>query len=144
LGPNRLNVKIGPASGAQRFGVFESVFPPGAGAFVHRHRSYDEAFYVLEGEIEYVLDEQRVTASSGTTVFVPAGVVHTFKNVGNADARHLVIHAPVEVLQMIEELGQARPDQIAEILAKYDSELVEHRQLQISPIDRGSGNVIPS
>ena len=107
--------------------MFESVFPPGAGAFVHRHRSYEEAFYVLDGEIEYALDDRPVTASPGTTVFVPAGVVHAFKNVGNADARHLVIYAPVEVLQMIEDLGQARPDQIAEILARYDSELVEPR-----------------
>ena len=69
FGPNRLSVKVGPESGAHRFGVFESVFPPGAGTFVHRHRLYDEAFYVLEGEIEYRLDDQRVTALPGLTVF---------------------------------------------------------------------------
>lgn len=78
FGPNRLTVKVGPESGGQQFGVFESVLPPGAGAFAHRHRSYEEAFYVLEGEIEYCLDERLMTAAAGACVFVAAGVAHAF------------------------------------------------------------------
>ena len=125
VGPNRLTVKVGPDSGGRQFGVFESVLPPDAGAFAHRHRTYEEAFYVLEGEIEYRLDERQVTAVAGACVFVPAGVAHAFRNVGVGDARHLVIHAPLRALEMIEDLGRARPDQVAAVLAKYDSELVE-------------------
>ena len=125
FGPNRLTVKVGPESGGRPFGVFESGLPPGAGAFAHRHRSYEEAFYVLEGEIEYRLDERLVTAAAGACVFVPAGVAHAFRNIGAGDARHLVIHAPMRALEMIEELGRARPEQFAEVLARYDSELVE-------------------
>jgi quercetin dioxygenase-like cupin family protein len=123
FGPNRLAVKVGPESGGQ-VGVFESTFPPGAGAFDHRHRSYEEAFYVLEGEIEYRLDEQRVVAAAGACVYVPPGVAHGFRNVGPGHARHLVIHSPTRALEMVEELGRTPPERHAEVLAKYDSELV--------------------
>jgi quercetin dioxygenase-like cupin family protein len=106
-------------------GMFESELPPGSGAAAHLHHRFEEAFYVLAGEIEYRLDDQRITATAGSYVFVPSGVVHGFKNIGAANARHLVIFAPVEVLSMIEELGGAKPDAIAEIMARYDSELIK-------------------
>jgi mannose-6-phosphate isomerase-like protein (cupin superfamily) len=98
--------------------------PTGARAFLHRHRSYEEAFYVLEGEFTYRLGEREVTASAGTCVFIPARVVHGFKSTGPGPARHLVIHAPVQALAMIEELSQASVEQIPEVLAKYDSEFI--------------------
>jgi quercetin dioxygenase-like cupin family protein len=128
LGANHLivhqTVKVGPESGSQHFGMFESVLPAGAVVFLHRHHSYEEAFYVLEGEITYRLGEREVTASAGTCVFIPAGVVHGFKNSGPGPARHLVIHAPVQALAAIEALGQASVEQIPELLAKYDSEFI--------------------
>jgi quercetin dioxygenase-like cupin family protein len=128
LGANHLTVhqtvKVGPESGSQHFGMFESVLPAGAMVFLHRHNSYEEAFYVLEGEITYRLGEREVTASAGTCVFIPAGVVHGFKNSGPGPARHLVIHAPVQALAAIEALGQASVEQIPELLAKYDSEFI--------------------
>lgn len=124
LGPNRLVVKVGPEHGGRLLAVFESVLPPGAGAFVHAHRAYEEAFYVLEGEIEYRLGEERIAAGAGTSVFVPAGAVHGFKNLGHRDARHLVTVAPAIALEMIEALGQARPEDVAAVLARYDSEFI--------------------
>jgi quercetin dioxygenase-like cupin family protein len=117
-------VKVGPESGSHHFGVFESVLPAGAGVFLHRHRSYEEAFYVLEGEITYRLGEREVTASAGTCVFVPAGVVHGFKSAGPGAARHLVIHEPMQALAMVEELGQASGEQIPAVMAKYDWEFI--------------------
>lgn len=125
FGPNSLAIKVGPESGGQQFGIFESILPPGAGAFDHRHRSYEEAFYVLAGEIEYRLGDERVVATAGSCVFVPAGVAHGFRNVSSADARHLVIHAPMRALEMIEALGRAGPERRAEVLAQHDSELVD-------------------
>jgi hypothetical protein len=50
--------------------------------------------------------------------------VHGFKSTGSGPAGHLVIHAPVQALAMIEELGQAGVEQIPEMLAKYDSEFI--------------------
>ncbi len=125
FGPNRQTMKIGPDSGSRQLGIFESVFPAGKGAFVHLHHHYEEAFYVLEGEIEYRLGERLVRATPGAWVFVPSGVVHAFKNVGPGNARHIVVTAPATALEMIEELDKVRPEQIGEVMAKYDSELID-------------------
>jgi len=124
FGPNRLTVKVGPEAKGQ-FGVIESVIPPSGGPALHRHQRYDEAFYVLEGPIEYRVGERWVTATAGTFVFAPAGSAHGFRNGGASDARHLVIAAPVEALDMIEAASSVAPDQIVQTFARYDTELVD-------------------
>jgi len=63
----------------------------------HIHRQHADAWYVLEGELEFGLGpggEKLVRAPSGTLVLVPAGVIHTFRNDGSATTRFLNIHAP--------------------------------------------------
>lgn len=124
FGPNRLTIKVEASSGSQQLGVFESVLPPGAEVFAHRHRDYEEAFYVLEGTIEYQLGEERVQVPTGGCVFAPAGVAHSFKNVGTMNAHHLVMTAPPQAVQLVEELGQAGPGGVVEVLARHHSELV--------------------
>jgi hypothetical protein len=64
-------------------------------------------------------------APTGTTICVPRGVVHAFRNASQAPARHLVVHAPVEALDAIEEVAGAGRDQWGGIFAKYRSRLVD-------------------
>jgi len=42
------------------------------------HHDWDEAFYVLEGEIEFVCDGETHVCAPGTLVHVPAGTSHGF------------------------------------------------------------------
>lgn len=126
VGPTKLLVKAGPEVGHRLVGVFESLMPPGGGfPFAHVHDEYEEVFYVLEGEVEYRLDDTWTVATAGTTVCVPPGVVHAFRNVSQAHARHLVVHAPPAAVQMVEELGQAARDQWDVILARHHSRFVD-------------------
>ena len=63
----------------------------------HVHRRHADAWYVLEGELEFGLGadgEELRRAPAGTLVLVPAGVIHTFRNEGPATARFLNVHAP--------------------------------------------------
>ena len=124
IGPDRPTVKVGPEAGGQ-FGVIESVLSPGAGPAPHRHQRYDEAFYVLEGHIEYHVGDRRVTATAGTFIFAPARSTHGFRNVGENNARHLVITAPAEALDMIEAVYSGAPEQLAAVFARYDTELID-------------------
>lgn len=121
FGPNQLRVKIDVQTGAQQLMVLESTFPPDAGGPLHLHRSFEEAFYVLEGEIEYRVGESRVRATPGATIFIPPEAPHAFRNVGSGPARHIAIASDPRGAQMIEELGQASPEKYGEILARYDS-----------------------
>jgi quercetin dioxygenase-like cupin family protein len=56
---------------------------------LHRH-DVDEAVYVIDGEGEYRLDDQRHDVRPGDTVFIPAGTPHGTRNTGD---RALHIHA---------------------------------------------------
>jgi quercetin dioxygenase-like cupin family protein len=57
----------------------------------HIHREHADAFYVLEGEMDFHVAGETVRASAGWFVLSPAGVVHGF---GPGSARMLNFHAP--------------------------------------------------
>jgi hypothetical protein len=63
--------------------------PPGsAGPRLHRH-DFDEAFYVIDGELTFHLDSELVTVGAGALAFAPGGVPHTFANRGTAPAHYV-------------------------------------------------------
>jgi len=64
-------------------------FPPGAAVPRHTHPG-EELVYVLEGAIEFQLEGQPpVTVKVGEVFFVPAGTVHTAKNVNSGNSAAL-------------------------------------------------------
>jgi mannose-6-phosphate isomerase-like protein (cupin superfamily) len=60
----------------------------------HVHQTEDDAFYIVEGEMTFILGDEEVGAPSGTFVLVPPGVEHGFRNDGDVPVRMLNIHAP--------------------------------------------------
>src|SRR5262245_23155841 len=79
----------------------------------HIHTNCEEAFYVLDGEIEFFLGDDKVIGRAGSFVHVPGGVSHTFGNIAAPLSRVLIIHAPamdayVEELQALWS-GQTPP-----------------------------------
>jgi uncharacterized cupin superfamily protein len=60
----------------------------------HRHSGNEEAYFVLDGDVTFILDGSMSTRGAETFVLVPAGAAHTFGNTSDAPARLLVIHAP--------------------------------------------------
>jgi len=58
----------------------------------HSHPG-EEIIYVLEGLLEYQLDGQPpVTLKAGDVLFIPAGVVHSAKNVGSGNGAELATY----------------------------------------------------
>jgi mannose-6-phosphate isomerase-like protein (cupin superfamily) len=76
-----------------RVSMIETAPGPGAGPPLHHH-DFDEAFYVLEGELTFQLRDQLVKARPGDLVFAPRGVDHTFANLSGAPARQLIVCTP--------------------------------------------------
>jgi len=77
-----------------RFTMFLSVTPPGMGPPPHLHVVDDEWFHVLEGRAEFFKDGGWVEVPPGTSVFIPHGTVHTFRNAGDAPLKQLVHASP--------------------------------------------------
>ena len=98
----------------------------------HVHRTFDEAWYILDGEVEFKLGAHREIATPGTFVFAPRGAPHQFRVIGSAPARWLTIFSPGRYFHMVEELlavlppGGGPPPEAAwkAILERYDSEVV--------------------
>jgi mannose-6-phosphate isomerase-like protein (cupin superfamily) len=83
------------ATTAGRFSLMERTLPPGGRMPPpHRHVGNDEAYFVLEGEVEFRIGDEVFAATNGTFVLVPAGESHTFGNTTDLAARLLVLHAP--------------------------------------------------
>ena len=67
---------------------------PGRVLEPHVHPEEDDAFYILEGEMTFMLDGRDVAGPPGTFVLVTPGIEHGFRNDGATPVRMLNIHAP--------------------------------------------------
>ena len=88
---NRVVTIVGETS---ELSVNEIEFDPTFSVDAHTHADHVDAFYVLEGEVEFALGGETIRAGPGTFVAVPPGTVHGFRNPGSARARLLNLHAP--------------------------------------------------
>ena len=71
------------------FSVMEFVTPPGKGVALHVHEREDELVYLLEGEIEVTLGNQKMKAVPGVMALLPRGIPHGFTNIGDKPSRLL-------------------------------------------------------
>ena len=85
--------------------VIESDFdgPP-----LHLHPSFDEGFYVLEGELTFRVADEILTGGPGTFAFAQRGTPHTFANLSGERARVLVICTPAGFERYFERLAARR------------------------------------
>ena len=78
------------------FEAIELTFEPGwEGVDPHTHADHVDSFYVLEGEVEFLVEDRTIRGGPGTYVAVPQGIVHGFRNPGPGRIRVLNIHAPL-------------------------------------------------
>lgn len=66
-------------------------FAPGAYFPRHTHPG-EEIIYVLSGTIEYEIAGKLTTVKAGDVLFVPNGVVHAARNVGDTSASELATY----------------------------------------------------
>ncbi|HVC46903.1 MAG TPA: cupin domain-containing protein [Terracidiphilus sp.] len=105
------------ATGQSTNGAFALVehweMPPGFASPYHMHHREDESFYVLHGEIAFVIDGRWQRGGPGTFVFGPREVPHGFKAVGDKPAHVLILATPAGFEQFLSALAQPLGDPIA-------------------------------
>ena len=120
--------KVTPAENGGRYLQFESSHAPGTVIPPHFHHEEDEAFYVLAGQFEFVLEEMHFTATAGAYAFAPRGTVHAFTNTGLEEGRILITVTPglqhegfmrgaAELAQRLEK--EPNLSQLASLAVKY-------------------------
>lgn len=111
--------------------VAEFFLPPGNGPRPHVHGTYEHLFYVLEGDVEFLVAEQSLVLQPGSATFVPPGTVHGFRNSGTDQARFLLIASPSGLSDYFEEMaalsatGRLVPSAMTELRLKYDTKEVD-------------------
>lgn len=88
------------------YGLLEQTMQPHSMTPSHIHDEFEEAHYILEGEIEYQLDEQTIVATPGTFLHFPRGKSHAFKNIGSKPAKLLALVTPAGGEQFFAQAGK--------------------------------------
>lgn len=58
----------------------------------HVHHGHEEAYYVVEGSVTFLLGDDSTTVDAGSFVLVPRDTMHAFRSDG--EARLLILHSP--------------------------------------------------
>jgi quercetin dioxygenase-like cupin family protein len=74
--------------------LVENTVPAGWPGTPLHHHAFDEAFYVLDGELTLQVGDQVVVRRPGDVVFAPSGVPHAVANPGDRPARYLLVCTP--------------------------------------------------
>jgi quercetin dioxygenase-like cupin family protein len=74
IGGERATIKVTSGETYGAYAVVEVTTPPLSGPPPHIHHTMEEAFYLLEGEMEFVTDGIATTATVGSLVRIPKGV----------------------------------------------------------------------
>jgi mannose-6-phosphate isomerase-like protein (cupin superfamily) len=119
-----MNMLVEPGQ-AEGFAIFVSHFPPlGGGPPAHHHNTYDEAFYVLSGEMEFRVDGETARVPAGSMAWVPRGAIHAFRNPRPEPADMLVVTSPdaIDLITRVPE-GLRSPEAMQALFAEHNSQL---------------------
>jgi quercetin dioxygenase-like cupin family protein len=110
--------------------VLDMTIQPGFGAPAHISPGEDKLFIVIQGTLKYLVGDTTEIAEAGARVQVAKGVVHGFTNMGNGEARHILVSTPrhheefFRALHAMTHSHERHPDTPSEIAAKCDQQIV--------------------
>jgi len=99
-------IKAGTEETGGGFTLIEQVAPAGFRPPLHLHHDEDEAFYVLEGELEVTCGSKQWAAKPGSFIMLPRGIMHGFSVGGGSDARILQFTVPAGFERFAIEVGE--------------------------------------
>jgi quercetin dioxygenase-like cupin family protein len=129
--PGHVVLKANAADTRGAYALRENTVLSGFSVQPHRHGSTEEAWYVIGGELTFLVERDVVTVGAGGFVLVPRGTTHAFSNRGERPAHFLVVFSPPGLERMFEELlelradGKSTPELTRAIRARFDTADVE-------------------
>jgi quercetin dioxygenase-like cupin family protein len=89
--------------------LMEVTLPQDAGPPPHTH-DWDEAYFITEGEVWFMLGETHVKATRGDFIHAPGGVVHGFSGASETPARVLIFDAPAHAAAFFKRVDREVKD----------------------------------
>jgi mannose-6-phosphate isomerase-like protein (cupin superfamily) len=72
---------------------------------LHVHHDDDEAWYVLQGRLGFLLGGEEFEVGPGSAVLARRGTPHTYRNAGDVEAEYLLVMPP-RIASLIEAIHQ--------------------------------------
>lgn len=116
-------VKVSGASTGGMLTVIEEVDP--LDTPLHTHSNEDELWYILEGEHEFQVGDEKISAGPGDIVFGPRGIPHAQRRVVPRKGRFLEVFTPggfdgfFREIAEAERAGASMPDVYRGVSEKY-------------------------
>ena len=88
-----------------RLAVWEQLLPRRSSPPLHVHSEEDEAWFVLEGELTFQVGDRTCSAATGSFVWAPRGLPHTFR-VDSPTARVLALAVPGRFDRFVRATGR--------------------------------------
>lgn len=85
--------------------LMEEEIALGQGPAAHRH-DWDEAYYVLNGILEFEIDGEKTRLGSGEFAYLPRKTVHAFKGASDSPAHVLIFAAPAHSSDFFEDVNR--------------------------------------
>ncbi|MGH9801927.1 MAG: cupin domain-containing protein [Blastocatellia bacterium] len=108
-----------------RVTVVEDTLKPGFHLARHYHKRMTEIFYILDGQVTFNFDDEKVIASRGMTVNIPPNVPHEV--VSEKGARLITVFSPGGFDKYLKEMAAMTEAQFADealmrtLAEKYDT-----------------------
>ena len=101
-----LGHKVTPYETTGNYDLMMAETPPNVpGPPPHLHHSYKEAFLIIEGEMEFMLNGEIKVYKAGELIDIPPETLHTFSNKSNQPCKWINIHSPKGFRDFFESLG---------------------------------------
>ena len=85
--------------------VLEMTLPVGAAPPLHIHDDLDDTWSIVEGQMVVRCGDEELVVGAGHWVSMPRGVPHTFRVVGDCEARILLVHDHASFRDFVREVG---------------------------------------
>ncbi len=105
---NLMVFKAIAAATGNRLAVWEQLLPLHSSPPLHVHHRDDEACYVLDGSITFLVDGTEMVVQRGAFVWAPRGLPHTFR-VESQTARVLGLGVPAGLEEFFLSTGRPAP-----------------------------------
>ena len=113
-GAHSISILLDGKQTGEKFTTLLVTSPPGGGPGPHYHDREDEWFYIVEGEVSFLMNDTWVDVFPGDCVYSPRGSVHGFKNKTDQPIRVFMNIAPAGFerffAEVAEEWAQSEPD----------------------------------
>jgi quercetin dioxygenase-like cupin family protein len=131
LGPLGIRFLVAGEHSGGSASVFECAVPAGEKlrAPAHSHDAYEETVYGLAGVLTWTVNGTPIDVAPGQAICIPRGAVHRFDNLGQEDARVLIVASPArigheyfrEVAAAMSAAAGGPPDQVrmADIMRRH-------------------------